>query len=175
MEDVRLDLAPVVLAGVTQDAQLLLIEMDTSWVLKQRTVDVSSRRVEPAGGARTIAVEPLEQLAQVIGARALRIGNEFVDDVREQVGLELAEILGEHAPNALEREVAQLIGWRRPTLPQGSEEVRHEPNGILRNGGFRNDRNRVRAPNGILRNGGLRTDEHRLVAREEHQRVETLR
>ena len=35
--------------------------------------------------------------------------DQLVDDVREQMGLDLAEILGKHAPDALEREVAQLV------------------------------------------------------------------
>ena len=66
------------------------------------------------------------------------------------------KILGEHAPDALKREVAQLVWRRRPTLSQGGEETGDEPNGILRH-------------------SGLSADEHRLVAREEHQRVEALR
>jgi len=109
-EDVRLDLAPVVFARESQGDQLVLLEMQTGRIFEQSAVDVARIRVHASAGSRAGPIEPLEQRAEIIGARSLRAGDEVVDDLREQVLLELSQILGKHAPDRLQEEVAQLVG-----------------------------------------------------------------
>ncbi len=84
--------------------------MQTGGVFEQSAVDVARVRVHASAGSRAGPVEPFEQRAEIIGARSLRAGDEVVDELREQVLFELAEILGEHAPDGLQEEVAQLVG-----------------------------------------------------------------
>ena len=64
------------------------------------------------GRARAIPrpVQPIEQLAQLVGAGVVRLSDQLVEDMHGAVLGDLAEILGEEAPDALEQEVTQDVG-----------------------------------------------------------------
>ena len=64
----RLDLAPVVLARQAQHPQLVLVEMHMGRLHEQPAVDVARFRVQAAGRAGVIAVEPVKQQPEVVGA-----------------------------------------------------------------------------------------------------------
>jgi hypothetical protein len=96
---VRLNLAPVVLAGQPQRDQFVVLEVNFGRLVEEPAVDVTCLGVEAAGRPRTGAVEPLKQLAQVIGARPPTVFDEAIDDSRVQVPFELSKVFREQPPH----------------------------------------------------------------------------
>jgi hypothetical protein len=115
-----------------QRDELVLLEVDLGGLVEEPAVDVPRLGVQAARGPRARAVEPLEQLAQVVGARSTTVLDEAIDDARVQVPFELAEVLCEQAPHRLQQEVATHVGSRRVAITETVVEVRHKPDGRAR-------------------------------------------
>ncbi len=139
-----------------EHALLVGSEVYVRRLLEQPAVDVAGARVEAARRSVAGAVEPLEQPAEVIGAGAPRVGDEIVDQSREDVLLELTEVLREQAPDRLEQERPQLVGPGGAAVAQLGVEVDDEPYGLARD--------RL-----------LGADEDRFALAEEAESVELLR
>ena len=151
-EDVRLHLAPVVLAGEAQHQQILLVQVHLGGLLEQSAVHVPGLRIQAARRASALAVEPGEELTEIVGARPLRRLDELVHDPREEVAFELTEVLGEQASDGLQQEVAANVGGRSQPVAQLVIEPGHQAHGLPRH-------------------GLLRCHEDGLAIGEEHQRV----
>ena len=96
-----------------------------------------------------------EESTELVDARSTRVGDQRVEQLREQLARENLEVLGEHRPDRLEHEVAQGSGVRGAALAQAVVEVGDEHDGLSRE----------------LRLVG---DEKRLASGEEGERVEVL-
>lgn len=81
--------------------------------------------------------------------------DEVVDDLGEEMALQLAEILGEHAPDRLQQKIAQLVGTGGPAVAEPAEDADHV-----------RDR--------LARHRFLGSHEHRLAFGEEHERVDPI-
>ena len=154
-EDGRLDPLPVEVARGPQQLELVGLEVDLRRRREQPSVGVRRTRVEPVLRPWRGLGQVAEESTELIDARSTRVGDQRVQELREQLAREDLEVLGEHRPDRLEHEVAQRSGVRGAALAQAVVEVGDEHDGLSRE----------------LRLVG---DEDRLASGEEGERVEVL-
>jgi len=132
--------------------------MDVRGCIEQSAIDVTGVGIQPARGPSARRVEPGKEAAQVVSARSSRCGDEGFDDTREEMPLQLSEVLREHRPHALQHEIAQDVRWCRTAF----KEALIEPCYMV---------------DGLPRHSLLRAEEDRLavVAGQEQQRVGAIR
>ena len=156
-EDLRIDLAPVESARDAQQTELLAIEMHVRRPFEEAAVRERHAGVETVLRARpTRIVQDRVQTAEVVSTRPSALGEQSVHDPGKAVAGDLAEVLGEHRPNALEQEVPQHV--RGSGLPLAEAMV--DLGDVLHR---------------LARERGLTAGEDGLVAREELERVVLLR
>jgi hypothetical protein len=156
-EDLRIDLAPVESARDAQQTELLAIEMHVRGPFEEAAVRERHAGVETVLRARpTRIVQDRVQTAEVVSTRPSALGEQSVHDPGKAVAGDLAEVLGEHRPNALEQEVPQHV--RGSGLPLAEAMV--DLGDVLHR---------------LARERGLTAGEDGLVAREELERVVLLR
>lgn len=156
-EDLRLDVPPAEQARAVEELQLIEEEVQASRMGEERPVRVRRAGVDAVGrpGRRGV-VQVLEQAAELVRARPLRMLHELLDDAREPVPGNLAEVLGEHAPHRLQEEVPPVV---RAALAPVCETLVERRDGR----------------DGLARDGELAAAEDRLATGEEQQRVVLVR
>ena len=109
-EDRRLDEPPVEGGRLAQLGDLLGRQVDARRCLEELPVRPRCALVQTVLRPIPRCVQDLEQLAEIVSARPSLILNEPDEELREELVREQAEVLREHAPDALEDEVAQRVG-----------------------------------------------------------------
>lgn len=131
-EDLRLHLPPGEGGDPAQPVQLVDIEVDLCRLLEQCAVDIRHARVHAVARPLSSRREPAEELAEVVGAGPPAIAEQAVEDLREAMLRDLAEVLREHAPDRLQEEVAQHVGRGGAALPQHAIEIGELPHRVAR-------------------------------------------
>jgi hypothetical protein len=131
---VRLDLAPVVAARKAQDEELVVFEVYLGGLVEESAVDVSRFRVQAPAGPGPGSIEPVKELAEVVGAGSSAVLDEAVDDARVERSLELAKVFGEQAPHRLQKEVAPDLWVSRVAIAELVVEAGHEADSVACHG-----------------------------------------
>ncbi|MBA2460962.1 MAG: hypothetical protein H0V45_04215 [Actinobacteria bacterium] len=111
--------------------ELVGVKMHLRRPLEQATVGVRDPRVEAVlSGSRL--VQRLEEAEEIVRGGAFRARDQVVDDRREPVPRNLAEILGEETPDRLEQEVAENGGVRRCACLEPLVQIDEMDDGLAR-------------------------------------------
>ena len=100
-EDRRLDLPPLELRRVAQKLELVRRQVDVRRTLEEAAVRVRRPRVQAVLRPWSPgSLSHVEELPELVGARSVRVRDQLFDHAREAVLGNLAEVLGEQAPDA---------------------------------------------------------------------------
>ena len=131
-EDRRLDQMPVERGRLPQGGHLLRRQVHRRWLLEELPVHERGVLVQPVPGPVAGRVHELEEPAQIVLAGAARVADQADEELREHPIGKQPQVLGEHAPDALEDEVAERVRRVRLAFLELHEETGHELDGLAR-------------------------------------------